>query len=328
MASWSRCREQHLWGEKIENSLPTLATNDFRKKMERGLRMSETLYFAEKNVKDTLGLLARYGKKAFVLAGGTDLVPRINYYKLKPEVLVYIGNLGLDYIREKGGRLLVGAATPLAKIAASRKVAKKAGALAEAAQLAATAAVRTTATIGGNLANASPAADLAIPLLAMDADLRLQSEKGERMVALKDFFKGPGKTLLKTGELIIEVSLPLPEGNCVFLKLGRRKALSLSVVNTAVRLDVSGGLCREARIAVGAVAPKPLRCFEAEALLMGRSIDLELISRCAAMAIAACRPMDDRRASAWYRKEAGTALVARALARAAGIETSEELIEP
>lgn len=290
--------------------------------------MRETLYFAEKNVADTLGLLARYGEKAIVLAGGTDLVPRINYYKLKPEVLVYIGNLGLDYIREKGGRLLVGAATPLAEIASSRKVAKKAAALSEAARLAATAAVRTTATIGGNLANASPAADLAIPLLAMDADLLLKSEKGERVVPLKDFFKSPGKTLLDPGELIIEASVPLLEGNCVFLKLGRRKALSLSVVNTAVRLDLQGSICREARIAVGAVAPTPLRCFEAEALLVGRSIDRELIGQCAALAIAAGRPVDDRRASAWYRKKAGTALVARALALAAGMGMSVEVIEP
>jgi carbon-monoxide dehydrogenase medium subunit len=296
--------------------------------MKRGLQMRETLYFAEKSVEDTLGLLARYGKRAVILAGGTDLVPRINYYKLKPEVLVYLGNLGLDYIREKGGRLLIGAAATLAEIAASGKVVKKAGALAEAAGLAATAAVRTTATIGGNLANASPAADLAPPLLAMDAELRLQSEKGERVVPLKDFFKGPGKTILNPGELIIEVSLPFRRGKCTFLKLGRRKALSLSVVNTAVHLDMSGNFCREARIAVGAIAPTPLRCIEAEALLAGKMIDRELIGKCAATAIAAGRPVDDRRASAWYRKEAGTALVARALAQAVGLEVSEEVTDP
>jgi len=290
--------------------------------------MRDTLYFAEKSVEDTLALLGRYGKRAVILAGGTDLVPRINYYKLKPEVLIYIGNLGLEYIRERGGRLLVGAATPLAEIAESGKVVKKAEALAEAAGLAATAAVRTTATIGGNLANASPAADLATPLLAMDADLRLQSEKGERVVPLKDFFKGPGKTILNSGELIIEVSLPFRRGNCVFLKLGRRKAMSLSVVNAAVRLDMSGSTCREARIAVGAIAPTPLRCIEAETLLTGKMIDRELIGRCAVMAIAAGRPVDDRRASAWYRKEAGTMLVAKALAKAAGLEISEEGTEP
>jgi carbon-monoxide dehydrogenase medium subunit len=296
--------------------------------MERGLQMRETLYFAEKGVADTLALLARYGKKATVLAGGTDLVPRINHYRLKPEVLVYIGNIGLDYVREEGGRLLIGAAMPLAKIAASRKVAGKAGALAEAAGLAATPAVRTTATIGGNLANASPAADLATPLLAMDAELRVLSEKGERLVPIKDFFEGPGKTVLKPGELIMEVSLPRPKGTCVFLKLGRRKAMSLSVVNTAVRLQMSGGICREARIAMGAMAPRPLRCLEAEALLTGKRIDRELVALCAKAAIAAGSPVDDRRATAWYRREAGTALVARALALASGVKLDEEVTGP
>jgi CO/xanthine dehydrogenase FAD-binding subunit len=290
--------------------------------------MRDTLYFAEKGVEDTLALLARYGNKAVVLAGGTDLVPRINLYRLKPEVLVYIGNIGLDYVREAGGRLLIGAATPLARIAASRKVTAKASALAEAAGVAATPAVRTTATIGGNLANASPAADLATPLLAMDAELRILSKKGERLVPLEDFFKGPGRTILKPGELIMEVSLPRPKGRCVFLKLGRRKAMSLSVVNTAVRLQMSGGICREARIAVGAIAPTPLRCLEAEALLMGKRIDRELIALCAKAAIAAGSPVDDRRATAWYRREAGTALVARALALASGLQMDEEVTEP
>lgn len=290
--------------------------------------MRDALYFAEKSVEDTLALLARYGNKAVIMAGGTDLVPRINLYKLKPEVLVYIGNIGLDYVREEGGRLLIGAATPLAKIAASRKVAGKAGALAEAAGVAATPAVRTTATIGGNLANASPAADLATPLLAVDAELRLLSEKGERLVPLADFFKGPGRTVINPGELIVEVSLPRPKGRCVFLKLGRRKAMSLSVVNTAVRLHLSGGICREVRIAVGAIAPTPLRCLEAESLLTGKRIDRELIALCAATAIAAGSPVDDRRATAWYRREAGTALVARALALASGQQMDEKVTEP
>jgi CO/xanthine dehydrogenase FAD-binding subunit len=290
--------------------------------------MRESLYFAENSVEKTLAHLGRYGKRAVILAGGTDLVPRINYYRLKPEVLVYIGNLGLEYIREEGGRLLIGAATPLAVIAASGKVMKKACALAEAARLAATPAVRTTATIGGNLANASPAADLATPLLAMDAELRLLSEKGERVIPLNAFFKGPGRTVLKPDELIIEISLPIPKGRCVFLKLGRRKALSLSVVNTTVRLQMSGKICREARIAVGAIAPTPIRCLEAEAILTGKRIDRELIGSCAAAAIAAGRPVDDRRASAWYRREAGTVLVARALAQAVGLEKDEEVTGP
>lgn len=282
--------------------------------------MKDTLYFAHTKINETLKVLSQYGKKANILAGGTDLVPRINYYQLKPEVLVYIGGLGLDYIKEKNGKLLIGAATPMAKIAASKLIARKATALSVAASQAGTEAIRTTATIGGNLANASPAADLATPLLAMDAELRLRTAKGKRVVALKDFFKGPGQTVLKAGELLTEISIPRAKGQTVFLKLGRRKAMTLSVVNVAVRLEMSGKKCKDARIAVGSVAPVPLRCSKAEDLLRGKEIDPALTARCAAEAMAASSPMDDQRASAWYRRKAGTALIARSLRRAAGLE--------
>jgi carbon-monoxide dehydrogenase medium subunit len=265
-------------------------------------------------------LLGQYSKKAVILAGGTDLVPRINTYGLKPGVLIYVGKLGLDYIKEVKGRMIIGAATPLAKIASSKLLAKKAGALAEAAQHSGTMAIRTTATIGGNLANASPAADLATPLLAMDAELVLMSPKKKRVVPVKDFFKGPGQSVLQAGELIKEISFPVPKGKTVFIKLGRRKALTLSVVNTAVRLDVNRKKCREARIALGSVAPIPLRCPAAEGLLVGKEVSPELINQCAAEAMAASSPIDDQRASAWYRKKAGAAVVARALAKAAGLD--------
>jgi carbon-monoxide dehydrogenase medium subunit len=280
--------------------------------------MKETLYFAPKNTGEALKLLGQYGRKATVLAGGTDLVPRINCYEFKPQVLLYIGGLGLDTIREKAGKLVIGAATPMSRIAASKVVICKAGALAEAAARAGTAAVRSVATIGGNLAHASPAADLATPLLAMDAELLLLKGKGKRVVALKDFFKGAGRTALQPGEMIGEVSVPVPKGSTVFLKLGRRKAMSLSVVNVAVALEMQGGKCREARIALGSVAPKPLRCPRAEEMLRGQEIDPALIARCASEAMAASKPVDERRATAWYRLEAGTALVARALTQAAG----------
>ena len=282
--------------------------------------MSEALYFAASTLNEAMKLLGQYGKKAVILAGGTDLVPRINTYGLKPGALIYVGKLGLDYIKEEKGRMVIGAATPMAKIAGSKAVAKKAAALSEAARQAGTAAVRTAGTIGGNLANASPAADLATPLLVLDADLSLVSQKKKRMVALKDFFKGPGQTVLQPGEMIKEVSFPIPKGKTAFVKLGRRKALTLSVVNAAVRLEVNRKKCQEARIALGSVAPTPLRCPKAEGLLTDQEISKDLIARCASEAMAASSPIDDQRASAWYRKKAGAAVVAKALAKAAGLE--------
>ncbi|MBP1713551.1 MAG: aldehyde oxidase and xanthine dehydrogenase, middle chain [Deltaproteobacteria bacterium] len=282
--------------------------------------MGEALYFAASTMSEAMKLLGQYGKKAVILAGGTDLVPRINTYGLKPGALIYIGKLGLDYIKEEKGRMVIGAATPMAKIAGSKLVAKKALALAEAALQAGTAAVRTAGTIGGNLANASPAADLATPLLVLDADLSLVSQKKKRVVALKEFFKGPGQTLLQPGEMIKEISFPIPKGKTAFVKLGRRKALTLSVVNAAVRLEVNRKKCQEVRIALGSVAPIPLRCPKAEGLLTDQEVSRDLIEQCASEAMAASSPIDDQRASAWYRKKAGVAVVARALAKAAGLE--------
>jgi carbon-monoxide dehydrogenase medium subunit len=282
--------------------------------------MSEALYFAASTLSEAMKLLGQYGKKAVILAGGTDLVPRINTYGLKPGALIYVGKLGLDYIKEEKGRMVIGAATPMARIAGNKAVAKKAAALSEAALQAGTAAVRTAGTIGGNLANASPAADLATPLLVLDADLSLVSQKKKRMIALKDFFKGPGQTVLQPGEMIKEVSFPIPKGKTAFVKLGRRKALTLSVVNAAVRLEVNRKKCQEARIALGSVAPTPLRCPKAEGLLKDQEISKDLIAQCASEAMGASSPIDDQRASAWYRKKAGAAVVAQALAKAAGLE--------
>lgn len=283
--------------------------------------MKQVGYFAPTEVGEAVKLLAEYGAKATVLAGGTDLVPKINYYELKPDVLVYIGGLGLDYIKEADGKLLVGAATPVAKLITNDLVVGKAGALAEAARQFASVAIRSVATVGGNLANASPGSDLAPPLLAMDAELRLASAGGERVVALKDFFTGPGETVLKPDEFIVEVSVPLLTSKTVFLKVGQRKAQTLSVVNVAVRLEMDGATCNDARIVLGSMAPTPLRCTDAEELIKGKTLDKALIDECAAAAVAQSAPIDDQRATGWYRMKAGTALVGRALAQTAGVES-------
>ena len=282
--------------------------------------MKDGMYFAPTTIDELLKLLSEYGEGAVILAGGTDLVPRINYYELKPEVFLYIGGLSLDYLKEEDGKLVIGAATPTAKLAGNALVAQKAGALAEGAIQSGSVATRNAGTIGGNLANASPAADLATPLLIMDAVLNLTGAGGERTVAIGDFFTGPGETVLKPDELIKEIIIPPYKGRTAFLKLGRRKAMTLSVVNAAVRLDMAEKKCTEARIAMGAMAPTPIRCLKAEEMINGKTLDETLISKCAAEAVAESNPIDDQRATAWYRRKAGATLVARALRKAAGIE--------
>ena len=203
--------------------------------------MKDVKYFAASNIEEAKALLSEYGCRATVLAGGTDLVPKINYYNSIPEVFVYIGGLPIDYIKEEGDKILIGACTPAARLAASDLLAEKTPALREAARSIGSDAIRTTATIGGNLVNASPAADLATPLLAMDADVKLERAGRTRTLPLKDFFEGPGKTALKPEELLTEIAIPVPRGRTAFLKLGRRKALTLSIMNVAARVVQNGG---------------------------------------------------------------------------------------
>lgn len=285
--------------------------------------MKDVMYFAPTAIDEAIKLLAEYGERATVLAGGTDLVPRINTYQLKPDVLLYIGGLDLDYVKEADGKLVIGAATKTAELASSALVAEKAGALAEGARRSGSVAIRNAATIGGNLANASPAADLATPLLVMDAELHLAGTRGKRVVAMKDFFTGPGGTVLKPDELVMEIHVPPVKGKTVFHKLGRRKALTLSVVNVAVRLDMADHRCKDARLALGAMAPTPMRCPKAEEMLRGKALDEALITKCAAEAVAESSPIDDQRATAWYRQKAGVAAVARALRQAVNIQSGE-----
>lgn len=282
--------------------------------------MKDVMYFAPTTINEMLKLLSEYGEGAVILAGGTDVVPRINYYELKPEVFLYIGGLGLDYLKEEDGKLVIGAATPTAKLASSALVAQRAAALAEAAIRSGSVATRNAGTIGGNLANASPAADLATPLLVMDAVLNLTGPGGKRAAAIGNFFTGPGETVLKPEEIIEEITIPPCKGRTAFLKLGRRRAMTLSVVNVAVRLDMTAKKCTQARIAMGAMAPTPMRCLKAEEMLQGKTPDEALISKCAAEAVAESNPIDDQRATAWYRRKVGATLVARALRKAAGIE--------
>ena len=287
---------------------------------------NDTRYHAPTTLDDALTLLARHRDELTLIAGGTDLTPQLNAGRRPPRVLMHIGGLGLNRIEKRGAALWVGAATPWRDLERSDLVRAHAPALARAARDGSTDPVKTLATVGGNLATASPAADLPLPLLAMDAAVMLLSARGERIVALKDFFRGPGQTELAPDEIIRDIRIPTCRGNAVFLRLGGRRAMSCALVNVAVRLDLNAGRCAGARIALGAVAPTPMRCLEAEALLRDRPLDARLIHEAAHLALAEAQPIDDGRASAWYRRNAGRALVCRALEQACGLDVTPEAL--
>jgi carbon-monoxide dehydrogenase medium subunit len=285
--------------------------------------MNDVNYFAPNDFGEALKLKAQYGEEAKILAGGTDLMPKINEYKFFPKAILYVGNLELNYIKEIDEGLVIGAATPVAALIDSAVIAKRASVLAQAAEEHSSPAIRTAGTIGGNIMNASPAADLAAALYALDAELTLASADGERVVRIDSFFTGPGKTVAAPGEILKEIVIPAQKGTGVFLKLGKRKAQVLAVISAAVRIDVEDGKIAYARVALGSVAPTVIRARKAEELLTGKAPSPDALRAAAAAAIAESSPIDDVRATAWYRREAGLAVVKKALFAAAGVEYTD-----
>jgi CO/xanthine dehydrogenase FAD-binding subunit len=264
-----------------------------------------------RDLQDAYDMLTQYGDKARILAGGTDVMVKLNRRLAAPEILVHIGGCGLNYIKLEETTIVIGAATPLTDITRSELVKEKIPLLVEAVRHIGGPAVRNSATIGGNLANASPAADSAVPLLALGASLRLTSKRGERMIPIEEFFEGPGKTVLSPYELLKEVIIPAPDSNTkwAYRKLGRRRAETLSVVAGAISARFDNGKCSKTRIALCAVAPTPILAKKAANLLEGRQLDTGLMESVAEAAAEETSPIDDVRATAWYRRRATRALV-------------------
>jgi CO/xanthine dehydrogenase FAD-binding subunit len=291
--------------------------------VRRQNQMNDVNYFAPNDFGEALKVKAQYGEEAKILAGGTDLMPKINEYKLFPKVILYVGNLRLNYIRETDKGLVIGAATSVAALLDNALITKNAAILAQAAEEHSSPGIRAAGTIGGNIMNASPAADLAAALYALDAELTLAAADGERIVRIESFFKGPGKTDSAPGEILKEIVIPAQKGTGVFLKLGKRKAQVLSVISAAVKINVEAGRIAYARVALGSVAPTIIRARKAEELLIGQAPSPDVLRSAAVAAIAESSPIDDIRATAWYRREAGLSIVKKALFAAAGLEYTD-----
>lgn len=258
------------------------------------------------------------------IAGGTDLVVQMRSGRRRIETLVDLGGLALAGIRERDGGIEIGAGTTMDTIAGDTSVRAVCPALAEAAQLVGAWPIQCRATLGGNLANASPAADTAPPLLVADARVVLASSRGQRELPVAELFVGPGATALAADELILAVFVPAwkrPLGRSVdrFVKVGPRREQIISVVSLAARIAVTDGIVAEARLALGSVAPCPVRARATERLLTGRKISSELRRRAAETIQEDIAPIDDVRAPATYRRLAVAVLLDRALAEVAGV---------
>jgi len=275
-------------------------------------------YHAPASLEAAVELLSAYGGGASLLAGGTDLLVKMKQRLVEPGHVINVKNIGaLTRIEDGADGLRIGAATRLRTIERSELVRGKLPLLHEAVSSIGSVQVRNMATLGGNLCNASPAADSAVALMALDAEAWIMGPDGARTVSLEEFFLGPGLTALRPDEILVEVSTPyLPEvAGTSFIKLGRR-SLDLATINVAVVLELAGGVVTDCRIALGSVAPTPVRMRRAEEFLRGKELTSGAMEAAAEMASEDIRPIDDVRATAEYRREASKALTRDALTAA------------
>jgi len=247
--------------------------------------------------------------KVTVLAGGTDLMPQAESGKRRFEsTLLNIRRIdGLSEIEIKSGLVQLGALTSITAILESEELAKIAPVLVQAADRFASSQLRNAATIGGNLCNASPAGDMIIPLLLLDAEAVLASWSDgavvSRRLPVAEFFARPGVTRKRDDELLTAIEFAVPKSAFVagFYKSGPRPALEISTISLGIAGILKDDTLHAARVAIGSAAPTPLRARRVEAALEGQRLDDALIAKAADLAVEEAMPIDDVRASAWYR---------------------------
>lgn len=276
-------------------------------------------YLKPTTIEESVSLLIKYDGNAKIIAGGTDLVVQMKQRVVRPKYVVDIeGISGLDYIDYNEGQgLMIGALTTIRSLETSTQLLQRYPVISQAANQLGSPAIRNLGTLGGNLCNAAPSAETAPALIGLSARAKIVGPNGERVVPLEEFFIGPGNTILKSGELLIEIQVPvtLPGTRGVYLKHGIRGTMDLAIVGVAVimTLDPKSEICHDIKVVLGAVAPIPMRARNAEDIIRGKRIDEVLINRCAQAASDEARPICDVRASAEYRKEMVKVFTRRAI---------------
>ncbi len=276
-------------------------------------------YHAPDTLTDTCMLLAALGDNVKVLGGGTDILHRMKLGHIAPLHLVSLKKLTeLREIRyEAGHGIVIGALASHNDICNSDLFQKHYLSVSMAAHSMANNQVRNIGTIGGNIVNASPLADLPPILMALAATVKLVGADGERIVSLDDFFTGPGKSVIARDEVLTEIVIPdQATTGSTYIKFGLRKSGSLGVVSVAGAITVQDSVIRDARIVLSAVAPVPMRAKNAEALLKDKTVSADLLEQAASLAAAESRPISDLRGSAEYRRELVRVLTKRVLQKA------------
>jgi len=280
--------------------------------------MRKFSYLAPKNLDEAVSLLESYGERAKYVAGGTDVLVKIKEGKLSPDYLISLKGLlhqESPYLNHETGELFIGALLTHRAIEKSSVVRLNYPILHDAVKNIGSVQIRNVATIGGNLVNAVPSADGAIPLIALDGKAHVYGTKGRRSVELRRFFLGPGQCDLERGEILKEIVIPpLPPRTAgAYVKHGRREAMELPMLGVGVQLSLEADMatCDQVRICLGVAAPTPLRCLEAEKYLTGKKVyDLSL-AEAGRIAGEESRVRDSIRGLAWYRREMVAVLVKR-----------------
>jgi carbon-monoxide dehydrogenase medium subunit len=272
--------------------------------------VTTTDFFIPRSVDEALGLLHEHGADMTVMGGGTIVMGQINDGLLFPRKAMSLRRAGMDEVHAADGRLAIGAAATPARLSRLGEL----PILAQAAGMLGSPAIRTLATVGGNMFAPPPAGDMAVPLLALDAQVELAGAAGRRTLPLDQFFTVPGRTARADDELLVAFHVPRPAGHSAYMKFGRRQANTPSVVAVAVRVVMGAdGVVSDARIALGAAGPHPMRARQAEAALVGKPLDAASVAAAAAAAQAESDPPTDALASGWYRKRMVGVFVRRAL---------------
>jgi carbon-monoxide dehydrogenase medium subunit len=268
---------------------------------------------------DCLRLLAQRGPETKLLAGGTDLLPQMKNSVVMPKRVIDLSGVARVKVLECDAKgLRIGAAVPARQVEQDPRVREGYAAVAESAALLGSVQVRNLATVGGNICNAAPSADMAPPLVALEAQAVIAGPKGERRVPLSDFFTGVHKTVVGPDELLVEIFVPAPgphSGGC-YIRHTPRRELDIAVVGVASQVTIANGVCAKARISLAAVAPTPVRATAAEAALEGKPLTPELIERAADLAGQAAKPISDQRGSADFRRHLVRILTRRTLTTA------------
>ncbi len=276
-------------------------------------------YFEPSSLEEAVEILARYGSDAKILAGGTDLLVLMKMGVLRPKVLVNIKKIRELYgIRYDGDKLVIGSLTKLRSIEKNDIVKKHYYALYEAVKSMASIQIRNMGTIGGNLCNASPAADTAPPLLVYNARLKIYGTDGYREIPIEKFFTGPKKTVLKPGEILTEIIIPRPpeKHGSTFIKIART-SMDLAKVNIAVKLVLNDNdEIIDIAVALGSVAPTPVRAYSVEKALLNKKFSEETIYEASRLVVNDISPITDIRSTAEYRREVSKTLVYDALMKA------------